>query len=184
MRIEKRRARLVVLALVFTVLLAACGGRSEKGTDGAVSTTGTKQHMSSSAMVTAHFSFFEVSVPADWPSRGNVGKVFEGPDAFLLAGPVTEGSVEECIAAELELFFNTEYYRSQVAFQYDRYEETPGGIKVRGSLTNGRTGERAHFAGGFFKAPDAYVLYLWSAGDASEKNIALAEASYESFRVL
>ena len=71
-----------------------------------------------------------------------------------------------------------------MAFQYDRYEETPGGIKVRGSLTNGRTGERAHFAGGFFKAPDAYVLYLWSAGDASEKTIALVEASYESFRVL
>ena len=182
MRIDQPFLTVVALVLLLTVFLTACSGVPDRDTGG--ERTESVAGASGPAMVTAHFPAFEVSVPSGWPARGNVGKVYEGAGAFLLAGPVTEGSVEECIAAELELFFNTEYYRSQVAFQYDRYEETPGGIRVRGSLTNGRTGERVHFAGGYFRAPDAYVLYLWDAGDASAETIALAEASYESFHAL
>lgn len=176
--------RFMVAVLLLSVLLSACSGAAGGKTDGDSSKDDPVPAASAPAMTTAHFPSFEVSVPSGWAVRGNVGKLYEGADAFLLVGPVTEDSVEECIAAELELFFNTEYYRSQVAFTYDRYEETPGGIKVRGSLTNGRTGALVRFAGGFFREPDAYVLYLWDGGDASAEAAALAEASYESFRAL
>lgn len=180
----KQPLAVAAVLLLLAVFLCACGGDAGgTGQNEDVSKI-TTPAASDSGMVTAHFPAFEVSVPSGWTVRGNVGKLYEGADAFLLVGPVTEGSAEECIAAELELFFNTEYYRSQVAFQYDRYEETPGGIKVGGSLTNGRTGDRVHFAGGFFKEPDAYVLYLWDDGRASAEAVSLAEASYESFRVL
>lgn len=171
------RIKATGLVLLAVLLLAACS-------DGTTPTEKERAGDSAAAMATAHFPTFELSVPADWTARGNVGKVYEGASCFLLAGPVEETNAEESIAKNLELFFNTEYYRSQVGFRYDRFETVGTAMtRVEGALQNGRTGDTLRFSGGYCTAPDAYFLYFWSP-DSASPGTALAEATYESFHAL
>ena len=172
------RIKLTALLLLAMLLLAGCASHD------AVQTEPVSEEKAET-MTTVHFPGFELDVPAGWTVRGNLGKVYEGDGLFLLVGPATSGDYESAIAENLELLFNTEYYRSQVQFSYDRYESGSGRpAVVEGILTNGRSGTELRFAGAYNEQPGAYFLYFWKAEANRNTGRALMEATYESFRVL
>lgn len=168
------RIRSFMIALLMLVTLSACSSKTGETPSASVTRSG---------MVTVHFPQFELDVPEGWTARGNISKVYEGDGLFLLVGPVEEGSVEESAAAALELFYNTEFYREQIQFQYDSF--SPGSstlTPVKGTLQNGKNGESLPFAGAYSETPAAYFLYFWRQEDGT--GMKRMEATYESFRAL
>lgn len=139
---------------------------------------------------TAHFTAFEVAVPEHWTQRGNVGKLYEGDGMFLLAGPLEApgnnplSSLEATLSEELELFFNSEYYRSKTRFQYDRQEEGNTLIRVVGTLWNDRSGTSLRFAGAYGTSPGSYFIYFWPDAAGDREGVKRMEVSYEHFKVL
>ena len=191
MRTDRLRRVFLVGALLLTLCLV-CSSCSKKGGPPSGGSAGPVDKTESGAAdgyALAHFPSFELSVPEHWSVRGNVGKLYEGEGMFLLVGPLEPaedplGSLEETLAEELQLFFNTDYYCAETRFQYE--EDTARGTLrcLRGSLINDRKGTSLRFAGAFSSTPGAYYVYFWQ--DASEDRAALqrVEVSYESFRLL
>lgn len=176
----------LVCLLTALCVLAGCGS------DGSGPVEATTAPSASAPVVfdrtTARFPTFELEVPADWSVRGNVGKIFEGNDLFLLAGPLDDvqgtTTVEQALAEELELFFNTEYYRTQVRFDYEK-EYTDGAMhRLSGTLFNDRTGASLRFAGAFGTAPGMYCYYFWQDSSRDRDGNRYLEATYESIRIL
>lgn len=195
MRIDFCRRAISLLCLL-TVLcaLTGCGSRESGPVEDAIRRPTVASTVSSSTApivfdkATAHFPTFELDVPADWTVRGNVGKVYEGNDMFLLAGPLEDVSVmtavEQALAEELELFFNTEYYRNQVRFDYEK-KYTDGAMhRLSGTLHNERTGQTLRFAGAFGTAPGMYCYYFWPDASRDRDGERFLEATYESIRIL
>ena len=152
------------------------------------SENGSSVTFGDASAATAHFPTFEVAVPADWSVRGNVGKVYEGDGMFLLAGPLDDASdtasVEAALAEELELFFNTEYYRSQVRFEYEKEYEDGAMHRLSGTLHNDRDGGTHRFAGCFRPTPGMYRYYFWPDSSRDRDGERYMETSYESIRIL
>ncbi|MBQ3052041.1 MAG: hypothetical protein IJI32_04450 [Clostridia bacterium] len=152
------------------------------------SENGSSVTFGDASAATAHFPTFEVAVPADWSVRGNVGKVYEGDGMFLLAGPLDDASdtasVEAALAEELELFFNTEYYRSQVRFEYEKEYEDGAMHRLSGTLHNDRDGGTHRFAGCFRPTPGMYCYYFWPDSSRDRDGERYMETSYESIRIL
>ena len=152
------------------------------------SENGSSVTFGDASAATAHFPTFEVAVPADWSVRGNVGKICEGDGMFLLAGPLDDASdtasVEAALAEELELFFNTEYYRSQVRFEYEKEYEDGAMHRLSGTLHNDRDGGTLRFAGCFRTAPGMYCYYFWPDSSRDRDGERYMETSYESIRIL
>lgn len=195
MRIDFCRRAISLLCLL-TVLcaLTGCGSRESGPVEDATRRPTVASTVSSSTApivfdkATAHFPKFELDVPSDWTVRGNVGKVYEGNDMFLLAGPLEDVSgmtaVEQALAEELELFFNTEYYRNQVRFDYEK-EYTDGAMhRLSGTLHNERNGQTLRFAGAFGTAPGMYCYYFWPDASRDRDGERFLEATYESIRIL
>ena len=152
------------------------------------SENGSSVTFGDASAATAHFLTFEVAVPADWSVRGNVGKICEGDGMFLLAGPLDDASdtasVEAALAEELELFFNTEYYRSQVRFEYEKEYEDGAMHRLSGTLHNDRDGGTHRFAGCFRPTPGMYCYYFWPDSSRDRDGERYMETSYESIRIL
>lgn len=152
------------------------------------SENGSSVTFGDASAATAHFPTFEVAVPADWSVRGNVGKICEGDGMFLLAGPLDDASdtasVEAALAEELELFFNTEYYRSQVRFEYEKEYEDGAMHRLSGTLHNDRDGGTHRFAGCFRPTPGMYCYYFWPDSSRDRDGERYMETSYESIRIL
>lgn len=199
MRTDRFRHRAIYLLCLLTVfcLLTACGPKDGGTTEpspakqtASASATGSPVSLASDTteMVTAHFPTFELAVPADWSVRGNVGKLYEGDGMFLLAGtldgPADTASVEAVLAEELELIFNTEYYRSQVRFDVEKEYGDGAMHRLSGTLYNDRTGGTLRFAGTFGTSPGLYGFYFWSDVSGDRAGDRLMEASYESIRIL
>lgn len=175
--------------LAILCLLTSCGSKGNGAADtgpAAPASSGTAFGTSSAAAV--HFPTFELEVPADWSVRGNVGKVYEGDDMFLLTGPLSDVSgilsVEAALAEELELFFNTEYYRSQVRFEYEKEYEDGAMHRLSGTLHNDRTGGTLRFAGVFGTSPGLYCFYFWPDASRDADGERYMETTYESIRIL
>ena len=198
MRTDLFRPGAMYLLCLLTVLcfLTSCGTK-EPGASGRETETGDVRTeassieastFGSSSAAVAHFPAFELEVPADWSVRGNVGKLYEGDGMFLLAGPLdgaTDGSsVEAALAEELELFFNTEYYRSQVRFEYEKEYEDGAMHRRSGTLYNDRTGGTLRFAGAFGTSPGLYCFYFWPDASRDRDGARYMEMTYESIRVL
>ena len=197
MRTDKLRHGVMCLLSFLTLLclVTACGSKDRGDTvsgTAAGAPERTTPSVSSSVFgaspATAHFPSFELEVPADWSVRGNVGKVYEGEDMFLLAGPLEEvngiSSVEAALAEELELFFNTEYYRSQVRFEYEKEYADGAMHRLSGTLHNDRTGGSMRFAGAFGTSPGLYCFYFWPDASRDRDGDRYMEATYESIRIL
>lgn len=190
MRTDLFRCRAIHLLCLLTALcvLTACGSKGS-GQDGpeAGSTRSSGTTLPAGSAV-AHFPSFEIAVPADWSVRGNVGKVYEGDGMFLLAGPLdgasAAASVEAALAEELELFFNTEYYRSQVRFEYEKEYEDGAMHRLSGTLHNDRDGGSLRFAGCFRSAPGLYCFYFWPDSSRDRDGERFMETTYESIRIL
>ena len=187
--------------LAILCLLTSCGSKGNGAADtGPVATasSGTASPgaagsaagsaFGTSSAVAVHFPTFELEVPADWSVRGNVGKVYEGDDMFLLTGPLSDVSgilsVEAALAEELELFFNTEYYRSQVRFEYEKEYEDGAMHRLSGTLHNDRTGGTLRFAGVFGTSPGLYCFYFWPDASRDADGERYMETTYESIRIL
>lgn len=175
--------------LAILCLLTSCGSKGNGAADtgpAAPASSGTAFGTSSAAAV--HFPTFELEVPADWSVRGNVGKAYEGDDMFLLTGPLSDVSgilsVETALAEELELFFNTEYYRSQVRFEYEKEYEDGAMHRLSGTLHNDRTGGTLRFAGVFGTSPGLYCFYFWPDASRDADGERYMETTYESIRIL
>ena len=193
-----RRGAIHLLCLLTALcVLTSCGskgsGTVEVGATSARSSettlpAGSALAFGDSSAVVAHFPSFEVAVPADWSVRGNVGKVYEGDGMFLLAGPLDgasdAASVETSLAEELELFFNTEYYRSQVRFESEKEYEDGAMQRLSGTLHNDRNGDTLRFAGCFRSAPGLYCFYFWSDSSRDRDGERFMETTYESIRIL
>ncbi len=176
---------LFVLCMLFVLgTFSGCGEVSDETMSTptkANETNGTSQNI-------AHFRTFELAVPEDWSLRGNVGKVYEGDGMFLLVGPLEETggrtAVEEKLAEELELFYNTEYYRSQVRWEYEK-EWTDGAMnRLVGTLYNDRNATILHFAGTYCEQPGMYCFYFWQSPGEDAKGEQYMEMTYESIRFL
>lgn len=191
----RRRAMCCLSLLTALFILAGCGSKGSGPVESAttrkptaISTTAAPSGPIVFDKTTAHFPAFELEVPADWSVRGNVGKIYEGNDFFLLAGPLEDvsgmASVEQVLAEELELFFNTEYYRDQVRFDYEK-EYTDGAMhRLSGTLHNDRTGGTLRFSGTFGTAPGLYCYYFWPDASRDKDGDRYMEATYESIRIL
>ena len=193
----RRGASCLLCLLMALCFLTSCGskgsGTADPGpapvsaSDGSTK-NGSSVTLGTSSSVTVHFPTFEVAVPADWSVRGNVGKVYEGDSMFLLAGPLDgasdASSVEAALAGELELFFNTEYYRSQVRFEYEKEYEDGAMHRLSGTLHNDRDGGTLRFAGCFRSAPGLYCFYFWPDSSRDRDGERFMETSYESIRIL
>ncbi|MBQ1548957.1 MAG: hypothetical protein IIZ65_00875 [Clostridia bacterium] len=194
-------AMYLLCLLTILCLLTSCGSKrsdatgagataSESSGTAAQRTDGpsSSSTFGSSSAVAVHFPTFELEVPADWSVRGNVGKVYEGDGMFLLTGPLDEvsgiTSVEAALAEELELFFNTEYYRSQVRFEYEKEWEAGGMHRLSGTLHNDRTGGTLRFAGVFGTSPGLYCFYFWPDASRDGDGNRFMETTYESIRIL
>ena len=198
MRTDLLRHGAISLLCLLTSLciLTSCGSKGG-GTAGAgpapssasdtSSGNGSSVTFGTASAGTAHFPTFEAAVPADWSVRGNVGKIYEGDGMFLLAGPLDgasdTASVEAVLAEELELFFNTEYYRSQVRFEYEKEYEDGAMHRLGGTLHNDRDGGTLRFAGCFRSAPGLYCFYFWPDPSRDRDGERFMETSYESIRI-
>ena len=193
-----RRGAIHLLCLLTALcVLTSCGskgsgttGHGERSASSSETTlpVGSALAFGDSSAVVAHFPTFEIAVPADWSVRGNVGKVYEGNGMFLLAGPLDgasdAASVEEALAGDLELFFNTEYYRSQVRFESEKEYEDGAMHRLSGTLHNDRDGGTLRFAGCFRSAPGLYCFYFWSDSSRDRDGERYMETTYESIRIL
>ncbi len=199
MRTDLFRRRAICLLSLLTALciLTSCGSKgsgrtgSETGSMSSAEPTlpsGSSLSFGDSSAAVAHFPNFEIAVPADWAVRGNVGKVYEGEGMFLLAGPLDSAldltAVEAALAEELELFFNTEYYRSQVRFESEKEYENGAMHRLSGTLYNDRDGGTLRFAGCFRSAPGLYCFYFWSDSSRDRDGERYMETTYESIRIL
>ena len=199
MRTDLLRHGAISLLCLLTSLciLTSCGSKGG-GTAGSgpapssasdtSSENGSSVTFGAASAATAHFPTFEAAVPADWSVRGNVGKICEGDGMFLLAGPLDgasdTASVEAALAEELELFFNTEYYHSQVRFEYEKEYEDGAMHRLSGTLHNDRVGGTLRFAGCFRTAPGMYCYYFWPDPSRDRDGERYMETSYESIRIL
>lgn len=175
--------------LAILCLLTSCGSKGNGAADtGPAAPASSGAAFGTSSAVAVHFPTFELEVPADWSVRGNVGKVYEGDDMFLLTGPLSDVSgilsVETALAEELELFFNTEYYRSQVRFEYEKEYEDGAMHRLSGTLHNDRTGGTLRFAGVFGTSPGLYCFYFWPDVSRDADGERYMETTYESIRIL
>lgn len=142
------------------------------------------------AVATAHFPAFELSVPEGWTERGNLCRLYEGDDIFLLICPALSGDAqaslqaqcEQTLAEQLELFYNTEFYAGQVSFDYSEYEsDEPEQTRIGGTLHNGKTGEDLRFCGVYRSHPACCYVYFQSGAATTDLGL-LREVSHDSFR--
>ena len=91
---------------------------------------------------------------------------------------------ENGYSREAELFFNTEYYRSQVRFEYEKEWEAGGMHRLSGTLHNDRTGGTLRFAGVFGTSPGLYCFYFWPDASRDGDGNRFMETTYESIRIL
>ncbi|MBR5753973.1 MAG: hypothetical protein IKX83_05765 [Clostridia bacterium] len=187
MRIEKLLAGLLLALLV----LCGCGSDASPVED---HTKSNSTATANTAVRTAHFPTFELSVPEGWAERGNTCRLFEGEGGFLLVCPLEDGAgaeqplqtlCEQLLAQQLELFYNTDYYAGQVRFDYTEYEtDTQGRSRVSGTLYNGKTGEELSFSGAYYSEPGCSFVYFRNGESGAAEVRALREVSYDSFRTL
>lgn len=174
------------------ILLAAflLGGCHSSGQSSDVPET---RPSSSPAVATAHFPAFELSVPEGWTERGNLCRLYEGDDTFLLICPLSEDDesqrslqarCEQVIAEQLELFYNSDFYAGQVTFDYAEYETgSPEQTRVGGVLHNGKTGDDLRFSGVYCARPACCYVYFRTGTSAVDLGL-LREVSHDSFRTL
>ena len=181
------RGRILLPILLAAFLLGGCHSSGQSG-DVPVS-----QPSSASAVETAHFPAFELSVPEGWTERGNLCRLYEGDDTFLLICPLSEedgaqqslqARCEQVLAEQLELFYNSDYYAGQVTFDYAEYEtDSSEQTRVGGVLHNGKTGDDLRFSGIYCARPACCYVYFRTAASAADLGL-LREVSHDSFRTL
>lgn len=183
-RVPLRSAICLLFLLTLSLCFVGCSSKGESNS----STDANKPPVP--GYTTAHFSTFELTVPENWSVRGNVGKLYEGDGMFLLAGPLEEtdgesmADLEVALSEELELFFNTDYYRSKIRFQYDSQEDGVPLCRVTGTLLNDRNDTSLRFAGAYSTSPGSYFVYFWPDVAGDQEGRKRAEVSYEHFNVL
>lgn len=186
MRTDRSRTiRVLCLLCALAISLCLTGCSSGKEDASPVPVTASEP----SGYTTAHFSAFELLVPENWSQRGNVGKLYEGDGMFLLAGPFEAGddplaSLEQTLAEELQLFFNTEYYLSQTRFQYEKEGSSLPLRQLKGTLFNDRNGTSLRFAGAFDADCGSYYVYFWQEPSDDSAGDRRAEVTYESYHTL